>query len=467
MSRNLRFVLLVAILICQKPQAQLSTKENPIPRQVQQISSVQDSPKKIKALSIGDRVPDFQLKLLNYSSPVANLSSFKGKLVILDFWASWCYSCLHAFPKLNELQKKFSGELQLILVNSESTGDKKEKVIQTVKKFSSGSLPLFLVSYNDNIAFQYFPHNYLPHYVWITPTGIVKAITEADEVTSENIKAILQNENVELSLPVKKDYFPNKLMDISLDGQPEIDENLAYYSIFKKGKISGLSKINALRETVANNGEGKSPRGISLRNVPFIELLETAVMYSKNGLNGDLRKRLILEIKDSSQIIFDPSKMNKEAWENDNLYTYDLVIPESEIRNIDEYILSDLNRYSGYTVKIERRALNCYWLSPTGNILMDPSRFGKGASITIKEGIYHIENASIESLTATLDKNPNIKFPVITKTTQNLKFDFSFNYEHLDLDSLRKQLLSVGLELKETVEPINVIVISKENHRID
>jgi thiol-disulfide isomerase/thioredoxin len=380
MSMIVRPVLFIVILLfCQKLQAQLTAKENPIPKQVQQISSVHDTPKKIKALSIGDRVPDFQVNLINYSSPIAKLSSFKGKLIILDFWASWCYSCLHAIPKLNKLQKGFSDKLQLIFMNSmETTGDNREKVIQTINKFSpDGPLP-FLIAYNDSIALKLFPHQYLPHYVWITPNGIVKAITDAEAVNEENIKAILENENVDLSLPVKMDYFSDKLMDLSLEGQPAIDENLSYYSIFKRGKIEGLSRINERREVPDKDKGGHVLRGISLRNVSLLELFETATNYSKKELNGVFQKRLILDMKNTWEFIFDPSKMIKEAWEKENFYTYDLVIPENQIKNIDEYIWRDINMYTGYVGHIEARNINCFVLTATDKAKNDPSKSATG-----------------------------------------------------------------------------------------
>lgn len=48
-----------------------------------------------RPLSIGDTVPDLLFdNLLNHSAPTVRLSGFRGKLVILDFWATWCTACL-------------------------------------------------------------------------------------------------------------------------------------------------------------------------------------------------------------------------------------------------------------------------------------------------------------------------------------------------------------------------------------
>lgn len=47
-------------------------------------------------LTVGDVMPDITFNnLVNYKSSSAKLSDFKGKLVILDFWATTCLSLIH------------------------------------------------------------------------------------------------------------------------------------------------------------------------------------------------------------------------------------------------------------------------------------------------------------------------------------------------------------------------------------
>jgi thiol-disulfide isomerase/thioredoxin len=38
------------------------------------------------------------------------LDAYVGKVVLVDFWASWCSPCLQSFPWMNELQRKHAGE---------------------------------------------------------------------------------------------------------------------------------------------------------------------------------------------------------------------------------------------------------------------------------------------------------------------------------------------------------------------
>jgi len=81
------------------------------PSQAQSVTSV------FKPVKIGDRIPDITLtNVCNYETTKTNLSDFKAKLIILDFWATSCTSCLANFPKTEELQKKYGGEVQFIKV---------------------------------------------------------------------------------------------------------------------------------------------------------------------------------------------------------------------------------------------------------------------------------------------------------------------------------------------------------------
>jgi thiol-disulfide isomerase/thioredoxin len=68
------------------------------------------------ALKVGDGFPDLPGFKLEGKLP----DSLKGKIVIVDFWASWCQPCKDSFPAMNELQKKYAGQgLVIIAVNED------------------------------------------------------------------------------------------------------------------------------------------------------------------------------------------------------------------------------------------------------------------------------------------------------------------------------------------------------------
>jgi thiol-disulfide isomerase/thioredoxin len=70
--------------------------------------SVQDPSK-----SIGVPAPDFTLKDL--SGKDVSLSDYKGKVILVNFWATWCIPCLSEIPELIDMQQKYGPKGFVIL----------------------------------------------------------------------------------------------------------------------------------------------------------------------------------------------------------------------------------------------------------------------------------------------------------------------------------------------------------------
>ncbi|MCH8011310.1 MAG: TlpA family protein disulfide reductase [Candidatus Marinimicrobia bacterium] len=65
--------------------------------------------------------PDFSL--LNTEEELVNLSDFKGKVIILNFWATWCGPCKMEIPGFVKLQKKYKDDLVIIGISLDQRGE--------------------------------------------------------------------------------------------------------------------------------------------------------------------------------------------------------------------------------------------------------------------------------------------------------------------------------------------------------
>lgn len=70
------------------------------------LSSLQEHPTQ-------DLAPD--LRLTDLTGKVQDLKDYRGKVVLLNFWATWCPPCIKEIPSLNNLQKKFSSDDFVVL----------------------------------------------------------------------------------------------------------------------------------------------------------------------------------------------------------------------------------------------------------------------------------------------------------------------------------------------------------------
>jgi len=64
---------------------------------------------------MGGLAPQFELSDLE--GRTVSLAQFRGKIVMLDFWATWCGPCRISMPILDRLQKEFSNDMVLLAVN--------------------------------------------------------------------------------------------------------------------------------------------------------------------------------------------------------------------------------------------------------------------------------------------------------------------------------------------------------------
>ncbi|MBI1818795.1 MAG: TlpA family protein disulfide reductase [Nitrospirae bacterium] len=93
-----------------------------------------------KIAKVGFTAPDFELKSLK--GEVVSLRSVRGKITLINFWATWCEPCRAEMPSMEALYKSFSrSDFEILAVSSDEDG------IQSVQPFQEAfhlSFPLLL-----------------------------------------------------------------------------------------------------------------------------------------------------------------------------------------------------------------------------------------------------------------------------------------------------------------------------------
>lgn len=119
-----KLVLLFAFFLCALPAHAGSERAQQPPR----------------AVSVGNPAPDFVLT--NMQGEKVRLSQLRGKVVIVNFWASWCPPCKLEMPSMETLHQSLEKDgLVLLAINVEKEG---RRVVEAFLKETPYSFPILL-----------------------------------------------------------------------------------------------------------------------------------------------------------------------------------------------------------------------------------------------------------------------------------------------------------------------------------
>jgi thiol-disulfide isomerase/thioredoxin len=114
-----------------------------------------------------DKVSNFQFKTID--NKILDLSQFSGKVIIVDFWATWCPPCTKEIPHFIELQEKYKNEVQFIGLN---VGEKESEIKEFIKSMGIN----YIIGYsNENIEKSFGGISGLPTTFIIGKDGKIKA----------------------------------------------------------------------------------------------------------------------------------------------------------------------------------------------------------------------------------------------------------------------------------------------------
>jgi uncharacterized protein (TIGR03435 family) len=162
---------------------------------------------------IGDVPPPIALTKTLQGSPAVELSwdKLKGKVVVLEFWATWCGPCVQSIPHLNDLAEQFKNKpVVFISVTSEN-----EDVVQLFLKNHPMKTWIGLDDYE--VLNKAFRVEGIPHAVIVDANGHIAAITHPAGLKPEHLEEVLAGKKC--SLPEPAVYTVDKFADDAVPNQ--------------------------------------------------------------------------------------------------------------------------------------------------------------------------------------------------------------------------------------------------------
>jgi len=133
---------------------------------------------------IGNTAPDFTVK---DSDHTVRLNDLRGKIVVLNFWTTWCGPCVEEMPSLERLQKNMGSKVTVLAV---STDDDNDAYHQFLKKYG---IDFLTVNDQKKKSAELYGTTGQPETFIIDPSGVVRRkFIGPEDWTSPEIVEYLQ-----------------------------------------------------------------------------------------------------------------------------------------------------------------------------------------------------------------------------------------------------------------------------------
>lgn len=398
------------------------------------------------AVLTGEKLPEkvWKIPLKITGDPSGNesgtLNDYKGKLILIDFWSTWCKGCLESFPHSVNLQKQFSDQIKILYVTSQH-----DSTISTFFKTHPNYTRLGISSVTSDSMFnQLFPHRIYPHVAWIGKDGNLLHQTSALEVTAKNIQNLLLNEKTTFQT-AKQDIINIDFKEPLFYGKNRLEHKTLFRSVLSP-YIPGLPSRSGIVRT-------DSTIRFYATNVNAVYLYKKALELSdyewpQNRMVFEGSTRKTFQVSDPVEY---PSKT----------YCYELILPIAKASQLFGTITGELSSFFGIKADIERKSTKCYILDIVKpGLLINAKTEDTGNNLKDNDGKNKIlHNEWLSTLTNHLNTIKDMPL-VLEFSGIKHKVDLKLNKELSDIKSLNAALARYGLMLKPQIYSIEMLVFS-------
>lgn len=410
----------------------------------------------IKPVGIGQLCPDVQINnIIHFKVPSARISDFRGKVLILDFWATWCGACLSILPEEDSLQKQFEDRVQFLPVDYE----KQPVVTAFLERYENLKHIVVPTVTDDQILRRMFPHTYLPHFVWIDSSGIVRAITGLEQITEDTLQAMLDGH---APLTVKADYRRpyDDSQPFLMNGNGGTCNDLLYHSVLT-GYMDGL----LAHSTITMGNDTVNGRKFLAINYSIAMLFARA--FCNDSINF-MPNRINLNVKDSNIVNCDYTDQEYDKWLKKYGFCYELEVPRSLNSMFYLILQTDLLNYFraayGISAAVQKQEVNCWALVRTSAFDKIHSKGGVPAVSFQLLGGAHLRNEYLDYIPAELEGlyMQNSKLPIINESHYLLPVDIDLNANLSNMDDVNAALAKYDLQFVRGKYDIDMLVITQK-----
>lgn len=376
-------------------------------------------------LKNGEAVPDIQFStVLNAPAKTATLSQLKGKIVLIEFWATWCGPCVGAMPHLKQLQQQHAQQLQVITVTDETP----KRINQYLTSRPSN---LWFAIDSARSLISYFPHRTIPHTILISPDGKLIAQTTPQAVTDQVIDSLWSQQAVHL--PEKTDN-PMSVSEVIKTYFNAAD--ILKSRFIMQAEVKGTSGVSTthLNDSIFKN------RRFTCLNLPLTTLYSIAYgnfPYSRT---------------------IDKTGSGRGA----PVYCLDLIVPGPKelLPTLQRELASRFDLQAKVEPHLEE--VNVLKIANRGKFNRIPRNTSGKRTYASRQGEIDQDAITMTDFADFLENYGTDKLIVVDETQNHEKLDIKFSFQPENPQSLTTILSEMGLTLTKKPRKVDILLLYKQ-----
>lgn len=427
--------------------------------------------------------------LVNYPAKSIKISDFKGKWLIIDAWDHGCSGCLASFPKMNNLDQKFKGKIQLLMLGLTEAHGKDyppsimrktnhEAFTRLSKKHDLRFSVAYDSTFNDKYKIRWRPTIFI-----VDPKGILYAITNS--VNEDQLTDLTQGKQVKFKIaflstdPFGKTIYNGKLplLTSGKEANGGNDTTFLYRSLLKEydRETEGSGRLLEF-----NNG-GSNGIGLLEGSSLNLPMLYTAAYFGDHRQDHPNRLYSFVfrnpkKLSNYGSLFIDTN--DSTLIDTEKYYSYSLKVPREKAN--PEFLMkvmrADLDKYFGLKVEkgIRKIPVLCLEIADSVkfNSMISKSEKFLGEFINGKYDGYRFRKISpayfAMNLQVWLDKNSSL-YPIkglplypkiIDRTGKSQELDFDFKANMLDNNSIIAELSKHGFKLVKGYKEMECLIVN-------
>jgi len=144
----------------------------------------------VKTIWVGKKAPDISMPDIQGKN--VSLSSFRGKYVLVDFWASWCGPCRRENPNVVEAYNRFKNKNFTILGISLDRPGEKNRWLEAIKQDNLTWTHISDLKYWQSAAVSTYGFNSIPFNILVDPDGMVIGEGLRGDALEEKLQEVLR-----------------------------------------------------------------------------------------------------------------------------------------------------------------------------------------------------------------------------------------------------------------------------------